>query len=192
MTIPAFQPIPWQTVEDALILWANTVAGFSFHWANQNAPQPSYPFGTLLITSIRTIGIDAQPVGAAQGGKPASINSQGDRTASLSVQVSCHPDKVASSTQSSRAIMSAIQASLEIDDYFGPVRAAGAVVRGIGVIQNLDFVVDDRFISRAQLDISLGLASNVSVPMDVIDHAHVQSTFSPPVPASLEIDKDFP
>ncbi len=155
-------PFNRQAVEDALYAWVFGATGVATNWANQNAAQLARPHMTLAITSTTKLGQDAQILNAEPtaplSGAEVAIEIGGLRRVVVSVNaygVSNDPDLDA------RALMDKALGALEVPSYLAALRVAGVAVARVGAAISLDYLAEDKFISRAQADVTLCVAANL-------------------------------
>jgi hypothetical protein len=158
MTAPAFQPIDWRTIRDTLWQWFREVSGCETIWADQDAPQPAYPYASLNILpgTLPTGALDEERINA-----DGSLSLVGPRDFVLSCQI--HAGARAGATCDARMRADAIVASLAIPVYRYALRNANLGLRERGAVQMLDLVVGAEWMKRAQVDIRFGTMSNVDI-----------------------------
>lgn len=183
------QPIDWETVEDALHAWFSNATGLETIWRNQNAPQPPYPYASLsFIAGPTKLGGQDEQRSSTDLGQPQGqevlVESVGLRTATLSCQVYAAKEDVLDPTKHARHLMSAAQSSLGLPSVIAKLSEAGLSIIEEGEVQNIDEVIENAFVSRANMDVRLGLASNVSERTGFIEQVKASST-------SLGLDEEL-
>lgn len=159
MTTPPFLPVNWALIRDTLWQWFSEVSGCETIWADQNEPQPAYPFASLNILpgTIALGALDEQRI-AADG----SLQIVGQRDFVLSCQIhSGTPAHDPNCDAISRA--HSVIASLAVPQYAPAFRTANLGLRERGQVQMLDLVVGAEWIRRAQVDIRFGTMSFVEI-----------------------------
>jgi len=179
MTIQA--PINLEEFENAVHDWFWNATGLQTVWQRQSAPQIEYPFGTLLITS--------GPVPAAPGWE-RSHNYDGSRPLGQEIEfevrvpcsftVSCQAyvgkPEANDPTKNAMAFMTKAQTALSLPSFHEAFRAANiSVIRPEG-IQNLSEVIEDAFVSRANMDVIFGASLEVKEYMGYIAKVQAVST----------------
>ncbi len=154
MTIPS--PIDWETIENALHRHFEDATGIQFVWADQRAPQPEYPYGSLNILP----GSTALPVLDGQFIKPdGSIKLVGQRDFTVSAQIHVGPPDSTTPRCHGRALMYAAIAALDLPLTCEAFREAGIAIRQKGQPNDLDIEIGGEWISRTQADIRIGVAA---------------------------------
>lgn len=159
MTEPAFRPIDWALIRDTLWQWFSDVSGCETIWADQSAPQPAYPYGSLnILPGVLTNTLDEERIQSN-----GDLLLVGERDFVLSCQIHVGPDASNDPYCDSRMRADAVVSSLAIPQYRQALRAANLGIRERGVVQMLDLEVGTEWIKRAQVDIRFGTMSNVLI-----------------------------
>lgn len=169
---PPITPIGWTNIQAAIHAFVVAATGLPAErvmWGNQTAPRPTYPYATITkISGPNPIG-QAEQRSTTTGVAPADTTTL-DIGANAEIVVSIKVHSLsATPAENAAAYIGAVFAALDIPTYVDPLRVQCAV-RGINGPVNLpDMQVADVWISRAVLDVRLGIVSNVSIPIDVIE-----------------------
>ncbi len=186
--MPIAAPIPRQTIEDALYVWLSSATSVAVIWANQNAPQPTRPYATLAVVSTTQLGQNsvtpnANPSSPSPGAEVA-IEVGGLHRVVVSVNVygiSNDPDSDA------RALMDKALGALALPSVLSTLRSAGVAVNRVGGAISLDFLTDDKWLSRTQADVTLCVASNLEERVGYIATVEVTNEIVDP-PEDFTID----
>ena len=196
---PTLAPIDFEAVEDAIQAFFAAASGLEVYWADQLKPRGTYPYGTVkIISGPDRVGQDEVRVEAASPdpGKPGEgglLRSVGNREITVSFQVFGPANNIAPAA-SARAYAASVAAAFALPLYGDVLAVAGLAVRGVGNPIGLPNVqVADAWFTRANLDVRLGLASNVSQPVHVIELAHAAAVGAGlgALDPALVIDKNF-
>lgn len=277
-------PFDFSAAEDAIHDWFSTATGLTTVWRDQSAPQPAYPYGSLLIiagptklggqdevrestdltivqnvkvtpiaqndtlytvtmhgddftflsdASATVAEITAGLTSAINGGAhPITVSATdngtdldiiaptetftlvvdddfdgnqmsfanndlghevlqevaGLRDMTISCQVYVSSPDVTDPTKHSRALMTAAQASLGLPSELARFQGVGLAIIEEGDVLNIDELIEDAFVSRANMDVRFGLASNLSERTGFIQATEISSDMG--LPASLELDDE--
>lgn len=159
MTQPPIVPIDWGLIRDTLWQWFTTTAGCQTIWADQNAPQPAYPYASLnLLPGTLEFGaLDEERIL-----DDGSLQLVAPRDFVLSCQI--HSGRYSddpSCDALSRA--TSVIASLGVPQFQAELSAANIGIRERGQPQMLDVLVGTEWIKRAQVDLRFGTMSVVEV-----------------------------
>jgi hypothetical protein len=159
MTPPAFVPIDWNLIRDTLWQWFTEAAGCETIFADQNAPQPAYPYASLnFLPGLTEFGASDEERIQPDG----SLALVGRRDFMLSCQI--HGGTYSSDANCdplSRAF--AVIASTAIPQYLNAFIAANVAVWNRGQPQMLDVQVGTEWVKRALVEIRFGTMSYVNV-----------------------------
>jgi len=168
MTVNA--PIPRKTFETAIQAWFKNATGLADDhvlWQAQptGPAQPSFPYATLFVTSPATkLGQDEIRIRDASDDDPAPDDGSeiellacGLRKMTVSANVYA---KTNDADADARAIMDKAHAALGMLSFLSAFKAAGLSVIDDGDVRSLDELTSNVFVSRAQLDVVFGMASN--------------------------------
>lgn len=177
MTVEA--PYDRRAIQDAFIDWIAAAVDLSCIWTRQNGPQPALPYLTLELGNFRSIGqdetsIDGEPEAPIVEGAEVELLSRGLRYFVLSINAYAKTHGT-EDVDDAQMILDKVRASLGMDTYLVPLRAAGIAISSIGLIQNLDFVLADKFRSRAQMDVTVCVASNAVERVGYIEKVQINS-----------------
>lgn len=179
----ALAPIDWETIEDAIQSWFVEATGLdAVNWANQDAPQPPYPYAILNVVSgptkvggedeVRTstpLPSPAAPI------PPVLAEYCGPREMTVSCQVSVGQPFDGVPSAHARALASAAQAALGMDGVRDKLRAAGLSVIQELPVQSFDVQIADVWVARSSMDVRFGLASSVEEKVQAIELVHIES-----------------
>lgn len=184
--------IDWRDVRHAIWDWFSAATGLETIWADQNAPQPSYPYASLnLIAGSIPMGARDEEQWTTDGG----VRIVGQRDLTVSCQVHAGPKREALRTIDALALVHEAISSLARPDVKQSFAEAGLGVRERGTPQSIDILVGADWISRQNFDLRLGLASVVDIDPDSIgwfDKAAVSSDFEGLDPSSnLNLDDEI-
>lgn len=158
MAPPLFAPIDWRLVRNTLRNWFAMVSGCETIWADQTAPQPSYPYASLNILPGT---LDHGALDEERRQPDGTLLIVGPRDFVLSCQIHVGGHAADDPACDARMRADAIVSSLGIPRFQYDLRAANVGLRQRGQIQMLDLVVGTQYIKRAQVDIRFGTMSNV-------------------------------
>ena len=175
-------PIDWEDVENALLRWFTDSTDLPcVIWGNQDAPQPLYPYGVIMIIAGPTKigGVDetrqealADPLPAIPA-LPIELLKEGPREITLSCQINVGPPDDQNPGDHSRSRMSAAQAALGLPSFIQPLREAGLAVIQELPIGDFSIQIADLWISRSQMDVRFGLISSVREKSAIIETVEI-------------------
>lgn len=154
-------PIDMEAFQNAIHAWFAEATGLETIWRNQSAPQPEYPFAGLAILS------GPEPSAPQWEQRfDTDLNRPEGEEVRISVGVPCRftvscqvyvgmPD-ARNPAINATAYMIAAQSSLSLPSVLADLCSAGIAVERPGVVQNLDEIIEDSFVSRAAMDVVLG------------------------------------
>lgn len=182
-------PTPWRDIDDAIHDWFATSTGLATIWANQDAPQPPWPYGILNRISVAKVGQD--------GVRYETIDDRVDahfcglRSFVVSCQIDLGPLGQRQGIDA-LAVMGAAQMALALPEYRERFRAVDiAPFDDNEPIQDFDVVVGDVWISRAQMDIGFYTTANVTERgVDAFESVNITSHLDPEVPPSVDLDDE--
>jgi hypothetical protein len=179
MAIDIQTPINWQTVENAIYDWVTQVTGVNAQWADQADPQTDLPFCLLSISGPIELGTgDEKRVTEKRGstGLPTDtyeIEHRGQREITVEVQVNTGPPDNENPLCYSRALVTRLQSSLNLEEFWRPLDAAGLGVIGYNPPINASLNVADMYIDRRVLEFRFTLASSVIGDIQIIEKATI-------------------
>jgi len=125
-------------------------------WREQSAALPARPaIGLKIISGPDEVGSFDDVMDA---GDDTNVNVGGHRTYSISIQVFGNGDVGSSNAYQ---IATNIHSSLKRPTILEGLRRSGLSVHEIGTVQDISFLEESEYEERAQLDILIGVASNV-------------------------------
>lgn len=159
-------PIDMEAFQNAIQEWFAEATGLETIWRSQSAPQPEYPFAGLAITSG-----PAPSAPQWEQRTDTDLNRPAGEEVRISVGIPCRftvscqvyvgmPD-ARNPAINATAYMIAAQSSLSLPSVLAALCSAGIAVERPGVVQNLDEIIEDSFVSRATMDVVLGAALNL-------------------------------
>ena len=183
------RPIDLEAFENAVHAWFHDAIGIAAIWQHVSTPQPPYPYGSLSITS--------GPIAASPSweqrqstdlnralGTEVEVEACVPCTFSVSCQVYVGQPASVSPNERAGAYLNAALARLQLPSVQAQLRAAGIAVLRAGPVQDLDQLIEDAWVSRANLDVTFGAALSLTEYVGFIEHVHAEST-------SLGIDQTF-
>ena len=160
-------PFDWETIHDAIFDWFNVSTALpNIVWANQDIRQPPYPYGTLSILSgpiAQAPQDEYRREMVTQGSETYLLNHTGNLyQIVVSANVFVGPPDNANPDSNAISIMARAKAALGVREFITQLSEAGiGIVEGMA-IQQLDFVQDAKWVSRAQMDVMFTIAGNVT------------------------------
>jgi hypothetical protein len=177
------RPINWRLIKDTLVRWVTGATGVEVTvWGNQNAPQPAYPYVSLLkLPSPTELGaLDDE-----QWTEDGELQIVGQREFGISMQVHVGPPENVDPDCDADTIANAALSALALPATKEDFRLAGLALRDRGQPQPLDLLVGSTWISRALVDLRFGIVSvlnpTTSPPLDEVgffDKVSVSSTIT--------------
>lgn len=172
----------WATIQNALIAWFAAASGLTTIWANQNAPQPAYPYAVLnIISGPVVLGIDETraTVDAADPPPPAGqeiiLETCGPRELTVSCQVLSSSD---TPPNDARSLLTAAQAALRQIGMTEALNAAGLGVQQADAVMSIPNIANGRWLSRAAMDVRFNAWSSVTERTGYIQTTEAQATFT--------------
>lgn len=178
----ALQPVDWETIDDGIYDWlVALLPSVSVIWANQNIPQPSYPYLSLLRNAFIELGGVPEKRYTTDLGQPAGdeIEIEATTMAEFTLSIQAHVDAGAGANDpaiNAVALLGKVGASLGLlsvqrnfQDNLGL-----AIVERLPV-QDISLVVNDEWISRAALDVRLRLRTSITERVGYIDKVELKS-----------------
>lgn len=174
-------PIDMEVFENAVYDWFTTQTGLEAIWREQGSPQPPYPYGSLLITS---------------GPRAASSLYEYREDTNLSREpgkevrtVSCVPCQFTVSCQTyvkrsdsrnpkynARNYMNRAQSSLSLPSVKAAFRKVNIAVSRFEEVQNINVVIEDAYVSRANLDVIFNATLSLEDYCGYIEKVQVKSS----------------
>lgn len=192
MTVAVASPIAWADVEAALIAWAQGVCPelTAVIFGRQNGPQPDRPYVVLDTVSLAQLGSDDIRYEFVAINPPLEqhkVTIAGQRRWALSVNVIA-----ATGGPSAHALSFAerLRTSLALPGVLDPLLAEEISVIDAGDVQDLTALEDTEWVSRAQFDLTLGLAANTepaAAKEPIIDSTEVEGPENLPVHDQTQI-----
>lgn len=168
--------IAWETVEDSIRDVAVEHTEIEWVWANQAAPQPEWPYGTLnVIAGPDPIGtLDEDRRVNETGGDDVVLTTVGMREMTVSHQISvdtidpnCH----------ARALMTRLQAALGRESVLTKLYNAAniALIERLPIV-SLDLVVGGKWVTRVSMDARYRVTSKVEEDIQSIRQIKITGT----------------
>ena len=180
---------------NAIHAWAELHTGLSIVWADEKAPQKAWAFGRLRIISgpIPIGGVDElrleTDLGEVNEEVLQTVIGQRRLVVSLQVQNRRDLDAAYNATEDPSSIIAQAQTSLRLPSVIAALDAADVAVLDVGDPVNLTGLETDQdFTARHQLDITFGLALEVSERTGYINRALVTSDTG--APSSVDLDDE--
>jgi len=173
-------PIDLKVFRDTVQAWFANATGLQTIWRDQSAMQPEYPFASLLIIN----GPD--PVApqweerlSFDSGRPQGEEYQIDVGVPCMFTVSCQAyvgmPAARAANLNAVAYVARAQSALSLPSVLAAFREKNiAVVRPEAVL-NLDELVGDAYVSRANMDVVFGASLSLSEYTGYIDKAELKS-----------------
>lgn len=191
------EPVNWTTIDDALHAWivsALSITAARVIWANQNLPQPAYPYVTLQHPGLVEVGTLDETISStdltADPGEEIELLTTGPREFTLTVtaHVDVGTDAYNSDAQAT-ALLSLAQSSLGQRSVLDALSVAGiAIIERLPVLDT-SVVVNGEWNSQATMDVRMRVTSEMTEQIGYIDKVKLTSTFEN-AQASLDLD-DF-
>ena len=180
--------------KDAIQAWAAAQTSLDVIWADEDAPQPAWPFGRLRVVSGPTpIGnVDEIRLDTDLGQDPGEEVGQtvvGQRRLVVSLQIMARRDLEAAydAAADPDSLIALAQTSLRLPSVMADFYAADLAVLNVGDPVNLSGIEsDEKNTARANLDITFGLAYEVTERIGYINRTLVTSTTGAPVGVELD------
>lgn len=166
-----FDPIPWQDVEDAIYWFFKHSSGLEVIWADQKAPRRNYPYGSLRIIAGPTVqGIDE--LRRPETSISPKMTACGPRQITASFKILGKPADI-KPAEHARKFSGRVMACIELPRMRAILQNGGVSVIKTTPIQLPDEQVADTWISRSVIDMQLGLSSNVTQDIPIIETVNV-------------------
>jgi len=175
------QPFDWATVDSRLYDWVTRVLpGVEAIWADQNIPQPSYPYVHMKRAAlVRPGGKDEIRTSTDLGQSPGEeieilATDQAEFTFNATANVddssgACDPAKNA------MALLGKLQASLGLPTVQASLRAAKlAVIEPMG-INDISLELNGQILNRASWDVRFRLVSEMTERTGYIEKVEVKA-----------------
>ena len=180
-TTPGQAGVDWQTVEDAIFAWFAAATGIDVVWANQDVPQPPWPYGTLnVITGPTRIGGDdnvRREVDLTRdAGEEVELEYNGPRHFTVSCQVIQGPPDTHDPTCHARRLAGAAHAALSLGSVTQALIVAGLAVVDLEDVINLDTEVGQEWTTRSVFDVTFAFTSSVTELDGYVDTMEVTGT----------------
>jgi len=186
---PIVEPTPWRDIDDAIHAWFAESTGLQAIWANQDAPQPDWPYGILnRIVGSTKVGQDG--VRYSIEGDRVDATFCGLRQFTVSCQIDLGPIGQCRGLDAN-AVLSAAQMALKFPGTLERFRAVDIACFGDNnPINQFDVVVGDVWNSRAQMDLDFYTAANVTEKgVDAFESVNISSDIQGLDP-SLNLDDE--
>jgi len=183
--------LDWPTIAEELLQWACDQTGIAWAWADQDAPQPTYPFGLIRVVSgPLKLGTDE-----IRWDGDETLNHFGVRELTLSFE--CLVDKDAGGSMAdeynAHSLLLMLQSSLRLQSTKERFQRANVAVREDDQpIQNLDENVADRWISRALVEFVFYTSTTLQETVGFFEAVEVSSEISRPdgSPAPVQLENE--
>lgn len=173
-------PIDMTVFQNAIHNWYSTATGIQTMWQDQSVPRPDYPYASLSIISgplpVSPLWEQRQSFDASRPGEEIEFSSCVPCTFVIGTQVyTSQPDAI-NPAYSSLQYAARAQAALAIPSYRATLRAVGISVIEKGTVTNINELVDDAYVSRSGLDVTLGASLSVESYETYIEKVEISST----------------
>lgn len=196
--------IEWARIEDAIWDWVHDSSGLSEDsviWGEQDTNQPIYPYASIqrLGGTSRVGGSDARVQNTDLNrsvGQEVEIRTQGPRTFTLSIKVHVGPvdddgdDIVVDPENHAQAIMSSIEAQLEVESTRAGFNAIGLAMIQANPVLNISAEMNGQWVSRMQMDVEFMVQSCVTERLGYIDRATGTGTVTDPGNTDVTVPLD--
>ncbi len=153
------EPTPWRNIEQAILHWFSESTGLKTIWANQDGPQPAWPYGILNRIAVTKVGQDGVRYEVENDRLDAHFC--GLRYFTLSCQIDLGP--IGKCDLDAVAALEAAQFALALPRYRERFRGVDIALTGDNdPIEKFDVVVADVWNSRAQMDLVFLTTANVT------------------------------
>jgi hypothetical protein len=186
-------PINMETFENAVHDWFTTATDLQTIWGQAGKTAPAYPYGVLQIIAgpvpaspqmeIRTSTNLARPAGS-ENEMLACVPC----TFTVSCQTLVGGDDRWHPHGNARFYINKALGALGLPSYLATFKSAGIAVVRTAAVQDLSSVIEDAFVSRANMDIVFGMALNAIEYAGYIKKIHGTGTFDG---SSQTIDREF-
>jgi len=174
-------PIDMETIENAIHQWFADATGLETIWRRQSVPQPSYPFGSLLITS------GPNPIPEAfelrddtQLGRGSGYEVEQTVCAPCLMTVSCQAyvegEDLNKPEGNARSYLNKARVALFLPSQQALFKAAEISVIRSNPVTDISALTNERFVSRAGMDVEFNCVMNVSEFVGYIKKVAVEST----------------
>lgn len=179
MTVEA--PIDMETVENAIHRWLSEATGLQTVWRNQSAPQPEYPYASLRIIT----GPDPIPEGfelrdLTDTGRPDGYEIEQNVCAPCLMTVSCQAyvegEDGNKPSGNARSYLDKARAALFLPSQQALFEAAEISVVRSNPVTDISALTNERFVSRAGMDVQFNCVMNLSEYVGYIEKVAVEST----------------
>lgn len=168
----------WPVIGDTLKTIFEATTGVKASWAGSQKAFRCNPQGIISITTINGLGIDEIRYEFIPATDKLLPFGAGQRYFTFQAQVETdNPDPRCAGLQ----YLEQLRSSLRLPGVRSRMKCAEISVRTIGTTTQIQADLDDRFVSRATLEVSFNAAvSLVDCPIDFINQAEVEQTLDHP------------
>ena len=174
-------PIDMEAFQNAVHNWFSSVTGLETIWRDQSAPQPKYPYGSLRVIS----GPEAVAPQFEQ-----RRDTDLDRDEGEEVRLTeCVPCRLTVSCQTYVGMPDARNPQLDAPYYMNRARGSLALesvraelwvakiaIERPGPVQNINEVIEDAYVSRANMDVAFAASLSVEEYTGYIAKVELEST----------------
>ena len=176
------QPIDWPVIEAALHDYVVEVLGIPFIFANQNVPQPAYPYASGSISAVSTDGegpeLRTQYNSSAAAGQEIDLVYMA--TFEFTFSISVHVDPASGAYDplcDAKMMASKLQWEVCKETPRAILKAANLVPIEELALTDSSVVVNGEWLSRYTLDVRIRGVGMVSDTTGYIDKVEVTGTF---------------
>ena len=182
-------PINMETFQNTIYDWFVDATDLFTIWQDQSAPRPEYPYGSLLITSgPRLASPQWEQRYATISGQPAGEEVKITTCNLCYFDISCqaHVKRCDSRDPNANAIwyINKAQGALGLISVQTILRTADIAYIRSSEVQNIDELISDAYVSRANIDVTFGAVLSIDEYTGYIEKAHITSL-------PLGIDQEF-
>jgi hypothetical protein len=169
--------------------WFKNATGLQTIWRRQSAPMPPYPFAALMRTVGPTPKAPQWELRTSTNlSRPQGQEIQMDVGVPCSIVVSCQVYVCMTDARNpnvNAAVYAArAQSTLSLPSVLAVLRAAGISIVRPGEVQNIDELIEDAYVSRANLDVTFGATLSLTEFATYIERVHAESE-------TFGIDQEF-
>jgi len=174
-------PIDMEVVENAIHRWFAEATGLETVWRHQSAPQPAYPFGSLkIMTGPNAIPAEFELRTETDVNRPQGYEIEMTVCAPCLLTVSCQAyvegEDVSKPDGDARSYLNKARAALFLPSQQSLFKAAELSVTRSNPVNDISALTNERFVSRAGMDVEFNCAMNLSEFAGYIKKVAVEST----------------
>jgi len=177
---PVDSPISLETFQNAVQQWCQDATNIKTIWRNQSAPLPDYPFASLMVISGPT------PVSSHWETRTTfdeerllreiEYNTCVPCTFVISVQFYIALQDSRNPGYAATQYAARAQSALRMPSYIDHFRSNSIAVNNTGTVQNIDQLIHDAYVSRANIDVTFGAPLNAYEYVTYIEQVEISNT----------------